>query len=263
MKTNISSRKFQSLIVSTRLENDNKNLQIVINQLRQAGRAKSGETESIQQEVITLRQNNINLTKDFEEAKKLLKDYEKYPELLAERMSLLQQVSALEATLSDMKRNTAILEKDLYAKTTGYEILLSEQRMSKQELQQRQEELNNLQDAMEQILSEHRFEINHYKSMLHEAQQRNDEARSQKFQEEQAKLQLQIDDLTQQLVEQRNQCEDLSLLRRQAEIQFHQEKKKMQSVLENALKQLQNSSHDVVDRMLIANLIVSYFKRRR
>jgi hypothetical protein len=33
--------------------------------------------------------------------------------------------------------------------------------------------------------------------------------------------------------------------------------------LESALGQLRNSQEDVVDRALVANLIVSYFQRRR
>ena len=37
----------------------------------------------------------------------------------------------------------------------------------------------------------------------------------------------------------------------------------MQRTLENALAQLNNSQQQVIDRMLVANLIVQYFKRRR
>jgi hypothetical protein len=41
------------------------------------------------------------------------------------------------------------------------------------------------------------------------------------------------------------------------------ERARMQQTLDQALRQLQNSREDVVDRALVANLIVSYISRRR
>lgn len=63
------------------------------------------------------------------------------------------------------------------------------------------------------------------------------------------------------LTEQKRQDEEI--LRRKAELEFTEEKRRMQRTLENALKQLENSQRDVVDRELITNLIVSYFKRNK
>ncbi len=56
---------------------------------------------------------------------------------------------------------------------------------------------------------------------------------------------------------------DEQLLRRRMEIEIAAEKRKMQNALEAAITQLQNSQTDAVDRTLIANLLVSFFKRNR
>jgi hypothetical protein len=57
--------------------------------------------------------------------------------------------------------------------------------------------------------------------------------------------------------------QDRELLLRKAELDFHNERRKMQRTLESALSQLNNSQAEVIDRMLVGNLIVSYFQRRR
>ncbi len=57
--------------------------------------------------------------------------------------------------------------------------------------------------------------------------------------------------------------EEQELRLRKAEMDFNAEKRRVHKTLEGALSQLSNSQHDAVDRQLIANLIVSYFKRRR
>ena len=56
---------------------------------------------------------------------------------------------------------------------------------------------------------------------------------------------------------------DQELYRRKAELEFNKEKKKLQQTLEKTLQQLNNSQQDVIDRKLMANLLVQYFKRRR
>ena len=56
---------------------------------------------------------------------------------------------------------------------------------------------------------------------------------------------------------------DQELLRRKAEMDYNRERRKIQSTLETTLSQLSNSQQDVVDRALMANLICSYFQRRR
>ena len=56
---------------------------------------------------------------------------------------------------------------------------------------------------------------------------------------------------------------DEALLRRKAELDMNAEKRRMQKTLEGAVAQLRNSQADVVDRTLISNLIISYFKRKR
>lgn len=57
--------------------------------------------------------------------------------------------------------------------------------------------------------------------------------------------------------------EDADLMRRKIEVEFNGEKRKMQQTLEVTIAQLNNSQRDVIDRTLVANLVVSYFKKRR
>ena len=57
--------------------------------------------------------------------------------------------------------------------------------------------------------------------------------------------------------------QDESLLRRKAEIELNTEKRKLKKTLDDTLSQLRNSQEDVVDRTLIANLVVAYFSRGR
>lgn len=61
----------------------------------------------------------------------------------------------------------------------------------------------------------------------------------------------------------KEKLEDESLLRRKAEIEFNNEKKKMQKTLETALIQIRNTDDDVVDRVLVTNLFVDYIQKRR
>jgi chromosome segregation ATPase len=245
------------------METDNKNLQVVIGQLRNAGRTKTGEAESIQLELQQLKSLNNNLLKDAEEYKRLLKRFEKFDIIVQERDQYQLKLQQLELQISDMKLHQALTEKDLYAKSTANDILQSELKMMKHDLDQRLEEVNNLQDAIQQMQSEHKYEINHFKSMIQEAHKQVNLEKLAEVLKEKEELVNQITDLDGQNKKLREQCEDQLLLRRQIELSFHQEKRKMQQSLEQVVAQMKNSTHDVIDRTLIANLIVSYFQRRR
>ena len=68
-------------------------------------------------------------------------------------------------------------------------------------------------------------------------------------------------DAQDELHESKQRVEDEALLRRKAQIDLNNEKKKMQKSLEGTLAQLRNNQADVVDRALIANLVASYFEK--
>ena len=57
--------------------------------------------------------------------------------------------------------------------------------------------------------------------------------------------------------------QDAIILQRKAELDLQSEKRKMQKTVETAIIQMRNTQEDVVDRALVANLLVSYFKKRR
>lgn len=245
------------------METDNKNLQVVIAQLRNAGRAKSGEAESVQNELQHLRVMNNQLIKDLEEHQRLLKRFDNYDAIVQERERLHVQCQQFESYISEMKLHQALIEKDLYAKSTSNDILQSELKMMKQDLTQRMEEVNNLQDAIEQIQADHKHELSHYKNLINEAQKLAQVQQEIKELKQRDELENQLKDLDLENKKLREQCEDQVLLRRQIELSFHQEKRKMQQSLEQLMAQMKNSTHDVIDRTLISNLIVSYFQRRR
>merc|ERR1711998_926 len=57
--------------------------------------------------------------------------------------------------------------------------------------------------------------------------------------------------------------QDAIILQRKAELDLQSEKRKMQKTVEGAIAQLRNTQEDVVERALVANLVVSYFNKKR
>ena len=75
--------------------------------------------------------------------------------------------------------------------------------------------------------------------------------------------QVKLDMQNEQKLALERKVDDEALLRRKAEIDMNTEKRRMAKTLDAALLQLNNSREDVVDRAMIANLIVNYFHRNR
>jgi uncharacterized protein with von Willebrand factor type A (vWA) domain len=76
-------------------------------------------------------------------------------------------------------------------------------------------------------------------------------------------LMQQVSNLQASLAESKQREVDEGLLRRKAEMEWVAERKRLQTAVESAMRKLQNSSEDVVDRAVVANLIVSYFRKRK
>ncbi len=253
----------ESKLTISKMETEQKNLQVVIAQLRNAGRAKFGEAESVQQELQNLKCFNNALVKEMDDLKRTLKRVEDYDVIAHDRERLFAELQTMENIVADMKLHQALIENDLYAKATANETLLSELKMLKQDLSSRLEEVENLQDAMQQLHSDHKHEINCYKASLQEAQKQMVIEQSAEAKRENEFLMVRVQELEAEINRLRDVCEDHILLRRQIELSFHQEKRRMELSINQVVAQMKNSTHDVIDRTLIANLIVSYFQRRR
>lgn len=249
------------------MEVDNKNLRTVIAQLRQARRATTGEEENAVAERDELKVLCASLQADVNRLERQVANISEHADsALFVKVELTQTVSALRAAeeaLDDARRRIAQLERDCYYKDTELDVTRSDILLVRQELQQRCIEVSNLKDALSQVTEESTFKSSRFQRELNE---KLDDTRRQadlqlKLVEEEWHLKLQDEVSKRIIIEQTSQ--DRELLLRKAEMDFSKEKVKMQRTLEGALAQLSNSQRDVIDRTLVANLIVSYFKRKR
>jgi chromosome segregation ATPase len=176
---------------------------------------------------------------------------------------IASRLSASERNLESTRRMLAQREQECYDKNAELEVTRSDMQIARQDLERKIMEVANLQEAVSQIESEKNFAVSRYQRDLAER------TSTFKLQAEEEKSRIE-GELRRQLEEERARRQQLEastqeyeLFYRKADMEFNKEKKKMQRTLENALQQLSNSQAQVIDRMLVANLIVSYFKRRR
>lgn len=210
---------------------------------------------ALSQEVTTLRENLKSSTALISEAQTLKMEH-------AQATNQLKlQSQSLEEALTQM----AVLEKECYDKEAALEALKADNLLIQQDLDIRTVELENLHSAIQQMQRDKDVTI---RRLNQDFESRLEQMRS----EEKTLLMTKEALWAEKEAEFKNiktaleqTCTDQTLLRRKAEMDFNTEKRRMQKSLEGALTQLRNatSNEDVVDRQLIANLIVSYFKRRR
>lgn len=250
-----------------RLETENRQLHQVIAQLRQVRKTNKGEEENLLQERDDLRAQNVNLQAEVSRLDKLASSSATNADQLikfrAELNAAMNKSLYLEQALDETKQQLATVERDLYNKESQLDIVSSDLMLAKQDLELSQLEVRNLKDAMSLIQVEQQNESSR---LHHELEVRTKQLQSQYDHKQKELLQeyaQKYDECLQRCQVAEQQCQDEQLFRRRAELDFNNEKKKVQKTLESALQQLNNTQQDVVDRMLISNLIVSYFKRRR
>jgi hypothetical protein len=131
------------------------------------------------------------------------------------------------------------------------------------DLQQRNIELQNLHSALGQLQKERDNIIKRINSDQDKKFQQmlDDEKIKFTITEENYKKEIISKDDANRLLKEK--LEDEILLRRKAEIEFNNEKKKMQKTIETAVSQMRNTADDVVDRVLVTNLFVDYIQKRR
>ena len=239
----------------------------MIAQLRQARKSTIGEAEGAQVERDQLRSKcaaqEIELQRLRLSTQQASAQAGAAERLQADLSDALERLEFLEQSLSEAKQVLAQAEKTAYDKGAAVEVLRADKALLEQELKQRYLEGKNLKEALQQVEAE---------STVMERQLRREiadkvEATRRQCEEVQRQVELEcserMDELRHQVQAAEEAQRDQELLRRKAEIDFNKDKRKMQRTLENTLAQLNNSQQDVIDRTLVANLIVSYFQRRR
>ena len=249
------------------METENRQLHQVISQLRQNRRAQSDEAESALQELVQLRATHQSQSGQFKDLQAQLSQAESQVSALlplkAEAEHLRPEIKRLEAALVESRRQISLLERELFEKNSALEVSQADALLIRKDLEQRNIEVQNLQEAISNVQADATHEV--------QVAQRRATDTVEALKREQAKALVgkdeswmkEVDIEKQRCLQVEQKCHEHDLFRRKAEIDFNNEKFKMQKSLEAAVNQLSRSESDVVDRLLIANLIVSYFKRKR
>lgn len=176
---------------------------------------------------------------------------------------LRERYIKLDRELSQQQQTNLSLEKDKYDLEAKLEVLTTDLKLINKDLEQREIEIANLNSSImyfEKEKENDRLKFRRdYENQLQIYRKRMDddlESMETVWKEKIKQYEKSIKDLELRL-------QDEQLLRRKAEVDINQDRKRMQHTLNEALERLKNSQEDVVDRTLVANLIVSYFKRKR
>lgn len=170
---------------------------------------------------------------------------------------------SLEKSVESLTDTQAQIERGLIDKSKEVAVLRSDMILLQQDLEQRNIECMNLKIAVDN---------------LHNSQDVNAKRSTEKFAKQLKVVEAQLEEKLAQndelwkvelakqnelRVELEQKLSDEALLRRKAEIDMNTEKRRLQKLLEDAVNQLRHVREDVVDRTLVANLIVSYFQRNK
>lgn len=186
-----------------------------------------------------------------------------YHNLSAEMSKGEQENTSLYRRLEEAEQSAADLSKRLFDSEAEVETLQADLLLARQDLSFRDTELYNLQNAIDGISREadHRVEL-----VKQEDARVQTEAAGKyedRLRDQQNKFNLKLSMLQEELKAAQQREVDESLLRRKSELESAVERKRLQAAVEQAMIRIQNSSEDVVDRAVVANLFVSYFKKNR
>jgi hypothetical protein len=239
----------------------------VIAQLRQARKVTKGEEEGAMQERDELRIASASQLTEIARLERVLSgntiNSESVAKLRGELSNALNKIVFLEQSLEDAKRQLSTLESSYYHKEAQLDISVSDLLLARQDLDQRVQEVRNLVEALSQAQRESKGEAGRIERELTERTQQVQQSYDEKYRRLEVEWQQRLDGAEEARRAAEQQSEDHQLFRRKAELDCNAEKRRVQKTLEGALEQLNNSQQDVIDRTLVANLLVSYFKRRR
>jgi hypothetical protein len=169
--------------------------------------------------------------------------------------------SQVEVAYLDCKRNLTSKEQQCYELQTRSDVNQAELRLLQRENTQYHVEIQNLRDVVNSLEQEAHHAQQQYRIQLEHVSNQHQSLLSQ-IQAQQSSQQS-LDQLTKQLEQAQQYGLDQELACRQLQWEYSKEQRRLQQDLGDVIKQFRNSSQDVIDRALIANLVVSYFKRNR
>lgn len=260
------------------MEHEQRQLHQVIAQLRQTRKSNREDADSLVAERDALKRDNELFISENANIKMSLSEKQSEAEILTQRVydlstSYDQLSSELERLQEENRslynkyeeRDSACkqLSKSLFDVESKLETLQSDLAMVRQDLDFKSVEVQNLNlaiDGMERE-SERRLAStnNDFETRL---ERLANEHRNNILAMERSLMQ-QVSNLQAALNESKQREVDEGLLRRKAEMEWVAERRRLQTAVESAMRKLQNSSEDVVDRAVVANLIVSYFRKRK
>ena len=173
------------------------------------------------------------------------------------------QISSLEKKLDETKRQLAQVERLKYQVESQLEASVSDTMISRHDLSLRTQELDNLHKALDNLQKE---STNKMLVIKNEHQAKIDLLEQEwleKNNTDKIFFEQDMEFYKKKVEEVKEQCQDEILLRRKLELDISAEKRKLNQTLELALHKLQHSQEDTVDRTLVKNLVVTYFRQRR
>jgi chromosome segregation ATPase len=260
------------------MEHEQKQLHQIINQLRQARKSNKEDTDGLTADRDELKKAVEFLTSENATIKQSLFERTQSSEVLSRRLqetSISYQAALRDAAkaqeenqlllrrINDLETACSQLDKHLFDSNAKRAELEADIGVVKQDLVFRETELVNLRFAIDGIEKEAarridlgrleaaesiKSEQNKYENLLHSLELKHEELESSIYR---------------QLTEAKQRENDEAILRRKGELEWAIERKRLQDAVSAAMLRLQNSSEDVVDRTVVANLFVSYFKNSK
>jgi chromosome segregation ATPase len=260
------------------MEHEQRQLHQVIAQLRQARKSNREDADSLVAERDALRRDADLLHSENANIKFSLAEKQQEAEVLTRRLyELSTSFDQLSSELSRLRdENKSLFEKyderdsrckqltkALFDAESKLELLQSDLAMMKQDLDFKSTEVQNLNLAIDGLEKESDRRIASANVDFEARLERLSKEHHNNVLALERSLMQQVSNLQASLAESKQREVDEGLLRRKAEMEWVAERKRLQTAVESAMRKLQNSSEDVVDRAVVANLIVSYFRKRK
>ena len=247
----------------TKLDSENKQLNVIINQLRSARRTSKEDIDTVVTERDELKQQLLQRDKTIQELNEKITFQDEIETVEAELDKYKGQYTRILGDHENLKNVVSRLEKELYDKKNALEVLQVDNLGLQEDLDSRQIELQNLHLALENMRNEGEQKIRQLVSEHATKVASIEHAYSQSTANSETSYRKTLQEYEDTIKNLTITCDDVALLQRKYEIDLNHEKKKMQQQLNEALNQLGETKGDVVDRVLVTNLIVNYFERNR
>lgn len=252
------------------VEEEKKQLNVIIAQLRSTRRVNKDENDTILAERNQFREQCEQLTVEIDRVREQQRA-ESEAATGAYVAQLQASLQASQASQEDLLRSSSelqaafdVVEKQHHDACQELEALSADHVIAQQDLRNREQELANMMSIVANVEGDSRAAAARL-VREHEARVTALEAgAAEALLEKTSACEAQLEIAGVSLKELGDKLEIEQLLRRKAEVEMRREKKRMEATVETALRQLKNTNmEEVVDRTLIANLITTYVEQRR